>query len=284
MGRRPKEELTEDARAASLIAQEGREKELAIDEADRLYLEDGEAYSLNACMERAKIHQGQMAEGMLGLGRQLLLMKAHEEHGQFLAVLDELNLAERSARYAMAAVRKFGNRQSIAVLGSTKIYALTVLDDDDVKSLVEKDELPGVGTLDEIERMTVRELKAALREERERRAKDREAQEAAIAKKEQKLNELETRLRYQEPPTKQQTAQAELDRLRKEWFSNVSLAMGDIAACLATIDKAQKVPDVDVNMLDDFVRTADDIVSSMCAYYEDLTEAMENIRPEKDRK
>lgn len=284
MGRKSKEELTDDARAISLVAQEQRDKESEIKEADRLYLASGESYSLNACMERAKIHQKQMSDGMLGLGEQLLLMKAHEGHGQFMAILDELNMKQSSANYAMAAVRKFGNSQSIGNLGVTKIYALTVLDDDDVRSLVEKDELPGVGTLDEIDRMSVRELKAALREERDRRVKDREAQEAAIAKKEKKLNEMESRLRYQEPPTKEKIAQSSLDSLRRDYVATIAAAHDYIRQVSEIISRAQKIECVSVDQLDAFIHANDEIVRNMDDDYQALMDMMENIRPVKTKK
>ena len=44
--------------------------------------------------------------------------------------------------------------------------------------------------------MTIRELRAALREEKKKRKEERDAQETAISQKEKKLNELEMEFRY----------------------------------------------------------------------------------------
>ena len=184
-------------------------------------------------MERARFYQAQAASSLIELGKQIILLKAHEPHGQFLTAVEELGLAERSARYAMAAAQKFANRQTTAVLGTEKIRALTVLDD--------------------VERMSVRELRSALRAEKKKRKEEREAQEAAISQKEQKLNELEAELRYREPPTKEQLAQATLDDMKKDLFGQIGTVSYELERLEELIRKAQKVEGVTVGQLDDWL-------------------------------
>lgn len=74
-----------------------------------------------------------------------------------------------------------------------------VLDDEELDALADGGTVAGA-TLDDIDRMTSRELKAALREARETNA----AQQQVLAGKDEKINELATKLekksRLQPPP------------------------------------------------------------------------------------
>ena len=281
-GRKPKEELSDDAKAMDLVSLKEKEKNLTIAEIDKTYLEDGEVYNLKIVMDKARFYQNQAANALIDLGKQIILLKAHEPHGQFLAALEDLGMAERSARYAMAAAQKFSNRQSTEVLGNEKIRALTVLDDDSIKTLEDGGELAGIGTLDDIEKMTVKELKSALRAEKQKRKEEREAQEAAISQKEQKLNELEMELRYREPPTKEQLAQAELDELKKKLFVQIGEASHAMHCLMQTIEAAQKIPNVNITQLQGFIDIEPDgFLSSIFDYSDTLDEMIENIRPDK---
>lgn len=281
-GRKPKEELSDDAKAMDLVSLKEKEKNLTIAEIDKTYLEDGEVYNLKIVMDKARFYQNQAANALIDLGKQIILLKAHEPHGQFLAAFEDLGMAERSARYAMAAAQKFSNRQSTAVLGNEKIRALTVLDDDSIKTLEDGGELTGIGTLDDIEKMTVKELKSALRAEKQKRKEEREAQEAAISQKEQKLNELEMELRYREPPTKEQLAQAELDELKKKLFVQIGEASHAMHCLMQTIEAAQKIPNVNITQLQGFIDIEPEgFLSSIFDYADTLDEMIENIRPDK---
>jgi len=281
-GRKTKEELSYDAKAMDLVSSKEKEKALTIAEIDKTYLEDEEVYNLKIVMDKARFYQNQAANALIDLGKQIILLKAHEPHGQFLVALEDLGMAERSARYAMAAAQKFSKRQSTAVLGNEKIRALTVLDDDSIKTLEDGGELTGIGTLDDIEKMTVKELKSALRAEKQKRKEEREAQEAAISQKEQKLNELEMELRYREPPTKEQLAQAELDELKKKLFVQIGEASHAMHCLMQTIEAAQRIPNVNITQLQGFIDIEPEgFLSSIFDYADTLDEMIENIRPDK---
>jgi hypothetical protein len=102
-----------------------------IQETDRLYL-DGKPYDLDRIDNEVSFFQAQAGESLLEIGKRFILVKLHEDHGKFLAFLEKHDMGIRSAEYAMVAARKFANSQSIANLGTTKMIALSVLDDDDV--------------------------------------------------------------------------------------------------------------------------------------------------------
>ena len=279
-GRKPKEAISEDAQAMDLVAAKAKEAELSTAEVDKAYLPERETYNLHITMERARFYKGQTANSLIELGKQLILLKYHEPHGQFVAAVEELGLAYRSAAYAMTAAQKFSNMQSTAHLGSEKVRALTVLDDDSIKTLEEGGLVEGVGTLDDIERMTVKELKTALREEKKKRKEERDAQEAAISQKEKKLNELEMELRYREPPTKEQLAQAALDELKKKFFLQVGEASHALHNLMLTIIQAQEIPDVNITQLQGFITIEPEgLLSSVFDYSDTLDEMIENICP-----
>lgn len=280
-GRKKKVPASEDVRAMDLAVQRQRENEKTVAEIDRAYLPEGESYNLHIVMERARFYQAQAANSLIELGKQIILLKAHEPHGQFLAAVEELGLAERSAQYAMTAAQKFSNPQTSAHLSSEKIRALTVLDDDSIKTLEGGGELKGVGTLDDVERMTVRELRSALRAEKKKRKEEREAQEAAISQKEKKLNELEAELRYREPPTKEQLAQATLDDMKKDLLKQIGVVSYELERLEEVIQKAQKVEGVTVGQLDDWLvfEKPENFLASIFDIAEELKDMTENIRP-----
>ena len=279
-GRKPKEAISEDAQAMDLVAAKAKDAELSTAEVDKAYLPEGETYNLHITMERARFYQAQAANSLIELGKQLILLKHHEPHGQFVAAVEELGMAERSAQYAMLAAQKFSNPQTFAGLARSKQMALTVLDDDSIKTLEEGGLVEGVGTLDDIERMTVKELKTALREEKKKRKEERDAQEAAISQKEKKLNELEMEIRYREPPTKEQLAQAALDELKKKFFLQVGEASHALHTLMLTIVQAQEIPDVNISQLQGFITLEPEgLLSSIFDYSDTLDEMIENICP-----
>lgn len=115
-------------------------------------------------------------EACLEVGRGLAVLKQACEHGQFIARLDVLGIDDRVARRFMQSAIKFSNRASTPVLEAigtqTKLFELLVLDDDQVEELTLTGQT-GELKLDDIASMSVKELRAALREARaEGKAKD----------------------------------------------------------------------------------------------------------------
>lgn len=93
-----------------------------------------------------------------------------------------------------AAVKFTGPKASaLAHLGKTKLLELMSEDDDDLDALAEGGTLAG-HTLDEIDRMSSRELREALRKERTELQQTTEANDKLFADKDAKLNELARQL------------------------------------------------------------------------------------------
>lgn len=280
MGRKSlRDTASEEAQTMDLVAQSVTAKENRKREINSRFLEAGETYNLHVCMEKARMYQDQMASGMLGLGAQLLLMKENEGHGNFMAAIEQLGLSVRSADYAMAAADKFGNSPTLANLGSSKLKALTVLDDDSVAHLAEGDEVEGLGTLDDIAKMTVRELRAALRKEKQERQDERLALEEVVKKKENTISALEMQAAGRQPPTKEQLAERRLDEMRKDIVGALAVAKDNLTSARILIANAQEIDGVTVEQLDKWIENSGWLAAELDDTYQELVQDMENIRP-----
>ena len=285
------ETVSEDTAAMQLAVQNAEAREATKQEINARFLEEGETFSINLCIEKAKMYQEQMASGMLGLGAQLLLLKVNTEHGNFLAAIEELGLSSRSADYAMSAAFKFGNSHTCAnleSLGNSKIRALTVLDDDSAKDLVNGEIVDGLGTIDDVAQMTVHELKKALRDLRDERKKQDEehekrieAVEEVVRKKESKISELELAVAGKQPPTKEEIASEALKDIRRDMirkFADLNASLDELNLLLST---AQETENVTVDLLQSLSDGVGEFFSLFDDKYQDFVQDMENIRPMK---
>jgi hypothetical protein len=150
-------------------------------------------YNQERIVQEARFYMGQSAEAMLEAGKRLVILKEHEGHGEFIQIVEErLGIPSRTAQVMMQAAVKYltnpalaGKAQTFALLGKSKLFELMTLDDDALTELSEGGTIANL-TLDEVDRMSVRELKAALRESRE----THDATEKVLAAKNKKLDQL----------------------------------------------------------------------------------------------
>jgi len=159
-------------------------------------LGDGLPYERDRIVHETRFYMAQSAEAMLEAGRRLAILKEVEPRGEFENIVEEqLNLPKTTAyRMAQAAVKFISPKlkdsfPALGMLGKTKLFELMTEDDDELAGLKDGGTLAGM-TLDDIDRMTSRELKAALREARETNA----AQQRVLADKNEKIDTLSTKL------------------------------------------------------------------------------------------
>lgn len=129
-------------------------------------------------------------EACLEVGRGLRVLKEACEHGQFITRLEVLGIDRKVAAKFMQSAAKFANVSSTrhltnAIGNQTKLFEMLVLDDEQIEEL-ELTGQTGELKLDEIATMSVKELRAALRETRE----NAEAQARLIADKNTKIDQL----------------------------------------------------------------------------------------------
>lgn len=117
------------------------------------------------------------------LGGYLLLMKEACAHGKFLPALERLGITADSAQRYMAMSRRFANTATsrhLEKLGFSKMTELLPLDDGQIEELTELGQT-GELALDDVARMSVKELRAAVRKERAEAAKQKSQVERLTA-------------------------------------------------------------------------------------------------------
>lgn len=179
---------------------------------------DGLPYDRTRVVHEARFYMAQSAESMLEAGKRLIVLKENEGHGEYTRIVEEqLGLNGRTARLMMQATVKYASpqleskRQALAVLGKTKLFELMTEDDEELAALADGGTVAGM-TLDDIDRMTSRELKASLREARE----NAEAQSRLLSDKNSKLDELAAKLTTRKAHVQIPTPDVEGEEVRKE--------------------------------------------------------------------
>lgn len=156
---------------------------------------NGEAYNEDRWIERGRQAMRQTVEGMFELGRVLIVLKEHMTWEKFADVCEVFGMSVRAAQQLTQATRRFATPQmqkaqsKLMELGKSKLLELLVEEDETLTELADGGEVNGM-TLDDVDRMTVRELRAALRESRE----TAEAKDKIIADKNKKVDELAEKL------------------------------------------------------------------------------------------
>lgn len=160
-------------------------------------------YSFEAEKTAIKTELMTSANLMLSAGCRLLRMKEHEPHGRFLDAINDLDIGKNTANRLMNVARKFvadnGSAKYPRLLQQSisKIYELALMDDEDLKELDEGKPVADI-EVNEIDRMTVRELRAKIREA----MKEKEALNKVIATKDGKITEMEKVAALQEQELK----------------------------------------------------------------------------------
>lgn len=172
-------------------------------------------------------------EACLEVGRGLIILKQVCGHGGFLPRLEALGIESTVAIRFMQAAAKFSNAATsqhlIKAIGNqSKLFEMLVLDDEQIEALTLTGQT-GELSLDDVATMSVKELRAALRESREQiEAKDVVAGENQ--KTIQKLKEKLTRSK----PTPEFLAQESLDELGKESVQCIAHISAGMRAALGT--------------------------------------------------
>lgn len=157
---------------------------------------DGLPYERDRIVHEARFYMAQSAEAMLEAGKRLVILKENEPHGDFIEIVTgQLGLPKSTAHRMMQASLKYltpsleSKVPALGLLGKTKLFELMTEDDEELAELADGGTIAGM-TLDDIDRMTSRELKAALREARETNS----AQQRVLADKNEKIDALSTKL------------------------------------------------------------------------------------------
>ncbi|EOY4398214.1 DUF3102 domain-containing protein [Escherichia coli] len=194
---------------------------------------DGLPYERDRIVHEARFYMAQSAESMLEAGKRLIILKENEPHGDFVGIVEEqLGLHVRAAQRMMKASLKYLSPKlepkatTLSLLGKAKLFELVAEDDEDLAELADGGTVAGL-TLDDVDRMSVRELRQALREARETNA----AQQQVVAGKDEKINELATKLEKKsriqppEPDEEVKKLRAEVTALAVEAESAIAVRL-----------------------------------------------------------
>lgn len=162
-------------------------------------------------------------EACLEVGKGLRVLKEACGHGNFMARLDVLGIEASVARRFMETAVKFTKRASTHVLAAagnqTKLFEMLVLDDEQIEELTLTGQT-GELALDDVATMSVKELRAALRELKQ----EKDATDALLGEKNKRIDQLKAQQKRIEklPPDEQ------LQELLKEAVAITRDAMGAI--------------------------------------------------------
>lgn len=162
-------------------------------------------------------------EACLEVGKGLRVLKEACGHGNFVARLDVLGIDDAVARKFMQAVTKFAKRSTSSVLiaagSQSKLFEMLVLDDEQIEELSLTGQT-GELALDDVATMSVKELRAALRELKQ----EKDATDALLGEKNKRIDQLKAQQKRIEklPPDEQ------LQELLKEAAAITRDAMGAI--------------------------------------------------------
>ncbi len=147
------------------------------------------------------ILKDQTAQNIIEIGKRLIEVKENLEHGEFKCWLKEkVDFTERSAQRFMQIGREFSNTTSLSHLGSTKLFLLAGLDEEDRQEVMKENN---------IEDMTSRELEQVVKEKKEIKKKLQEEQEFSnelqkeIKEKERQIAALQNEIENIQVPQKE---------------------------------------------------------------------------------
>lgn len=196
------------------------------------------ALSVAGLEEEIRFFQRRSVEAVLETGKRLLLLKEVAGHGNFVQRIGGLGISERMAQKFMSATLKFSKANSNSLLSlpqlsQTKLLELLVLDEGEIEALNNGETVRGI-VIDEIERLSVSELKTKLREADERiKAKDRVAADNQAA-----LQRLQEQLAGKKPapePTPEFIADSALRDLDNESLRLMGLIEASLRSFLVKV-------------------------------------------------
>lgn len=202
-------------------------------------------YQIDVYVSAIRQRAIESAQRLVEIGRLLIVMRERETRETFAAAIERAGLTIRFAQRAMQAAVKLQDRASLQKLGVSKALELVSEDDDTLDVLEGGGSVAGL-KLDDIERMSVRELKAALRSEREERADEKAADEEIIRKKDERINKLSRRSTRSGAREQIATLLEDLDRYSVEAFTFIKQATDTLGAINTAYAEAGEAIDEEV--------------------------------------
>jgi hypothetical protein len=239
--------------SAEIIAVEKMAED--IQTAEELYA-DGMPYDIDRIENQIRFYQDQAGSALLEMGKCFARIKAHEERGRFMMAVENVGMSYRQVQYAMLAERKFSNANTYSHLGDSKLKALSVLDEDEIETLGKGGDMNGI-TLDDIDRMTNRELRENLREGRKKAKVEKERHTKKVEELACEIKDLTLKFSGADILTAEQKAQKRLDEMTSEY----TIALAGVTSALRTarqmVVDAENIEGVNVQQLNQWLNQFD---------------------------
>lgn len=143
----------------------------------------------------------QTAQNFIEIGKRLIKAKENLQHGEFTEWLKEkVDISHRTANNFMKVATTFSDSQSLANLGSTKLFLLAGLDEEDRQEVMQENK---------VDEMTTRELEQAVKEKKEIKKQLEEEKEysnelqEAIKEKDEQIKRLKGEVNNIQKPEKE---------------------------------------------------------------------------------
>jgi hypothetical protein len=249
---------------------------------------DGQPFEEERVLDCIVFKADQSSKNLNAFGKYCHWLKAEVGHGRFMEGLKRRNVNYFAANWAMLIHEKLGPNfatwQNLESLGSHKMRAITYFSKEEIETYAKGGSLGNIPH-DDVANMTVRELETEIRNLREKRKKEKVAQEDAIAEKEKKICELERKLRYLSPISEKEKVEKaieeKLEKLRKELFINIQQARLFFGKALETITTATQIEGVTFPMLEKWAKEEYEELAGFNELFEQLDDALNYCNPDK---
>lgn len=206
---------------------------------------NGEVYDEKIFIERGKIKFQEAQDAFFEFGRVLVVLKEHMPHGHFQeTVKREFNIDPSVARRMIKSTVKFCSPEllksapKLIALGKSKLFELMSEDSEDLAELADGGTVNGL-TLDEVDRMTVSELRSALKKSRE----ETETARSVSDEKNKKIDDLAEQLEQARRKTKKIAPVDVAEEIKQTMNAHEAAALSQIyqmrAICEQLIEHGQ---------------------------------------------
>ena len=188
-------------------------------------------------------------EACLEVGRGLMVLKEACRHGEFIARLDVLGIDRKVAAKFMQSATKFASVSSTRHLASaignqTKLFEMLVLDDEQIEEL-ELTGQTGELKLDDVATMSVKELRAKLREMKQ----ELEAKDGVLKKRAEQIDALDQKLaRVKTMPQDEVLAELHAEAA-KHYNDALGAVKGKFSAAIAALAEHRDAGGADSTLL-----------------------------------
>ena len=204
-------------------------------------LTPGEVYDLSTMTARIKGMEGQAAYSLMEIGRMFRAIQI-AEGPRFAQTIEDMG---RTSGYAykmisLHAKLGIGGRDKLLALGISKAIELITLEGSELDAIAEGSAVNGL-TLDDVDKMSVREVRAAFRKARTKLAEGKETLDMMMQKNSERMRELE----------KAADLGPKYSELPKELLADVARECAAVCAAVSTIKaRVQQFVDMDVDDID----------------------------------